>query len=313
MEDYLRTVGEEISFVDAEGVDPRYSNTGRLHGALDRLQRSYKKADPPPGRVKPIPMQLLRHAVDNLQSDALTKAVADLLQIGMFYLLRPGEHTYSSDNNHPFRLCDVSFQSVLAAINATHITQSQLDASNRVHLNFTTQKNGEKGEAITHGDTDDFISPFKAVRRRIEHLQHHNAPSTTPLHTVYINGTTRSVTSGMITNALRESCKVLGPSLGIKSTEISARALRAAGAMALLRARVDPSIIRLVGRWKSWTMLRYLHRSATETTEYAQRMLDSATYVLSTHATLPDDAVSLIQQADPDDLVPQDSTDVPQE
>jgi hypothetical protein len=66
--------------------------------------------------------------------------------------------------------------------------------------------------------------------------------------------------------------------------------------MALLRARVDPVLIRLLGRWKSWTMLRYLHRSATETTHFAQQMLDNSTYVLSEHATLPDDVIALIKQ-----------------
>ena len=35
--------------------------------------------------------------------------------------------------------------------------------------------------------------------------------------------------------------------------------LRSIGAMALFCGGVDSSRIRLLGRWKSWTMLRYLH------------------------------------------------------
>jgi len=60
VEDYLRTVGSEISIVVDEG-DPRFGNDG-LHPRIDKLQRAYKKEDPPPDRVKPIPIQLVRDA-----------------------------------------------------------------------------------------------------------------------------------------------------------------------------------------------------------------------------------------------------------
>jgi hypothetical protein len=85
------------------------------------------------------------------------------------------------------------------------------------------------------------------------------------------------------------SCKEIGESLGILYKDISARALRAGGAMALVRARVDSSLIRMMGRWKSWAMLEYLHRSATDTTSYAERMLDGGRYAISCHSILPDD------------------------
>ena len=283
--------------VDDQGVNPRYSNTGRLHASLDRQQRSYRKADPPPDRVKPIPFQLIRHCVEAHQSDEFSRGLADLVLIAVFFLLRPGEHTYDTDNNTPFRLQDVSFQSAsAAAVNATTVTAAELDGSDRVHLCFTNQKNGEKGEAITHGDTDDSLfSPLRAVRRRVEHLRSHRAPPTTPLHTVYIDGHRKRIRSSHLTKALRASCDVLGAQLGIKPSEISAHALRASGAMALLRARVDSSTTRLLGRWKSWTMLRYLHRSAMHTTDFAQRMLAGGTYVLSKHAIIPDDAKSLLE------------------
>jgi hypothetical protein len=50
---------------------------------------------------------------------------------------------------------------------------------------------------------------------------------------------------------LRTSCSVLGASIGIRPSDASARALQAGGAVALLRARVDPTVIQMVGRWKS--------------------------------------------------------------
>ena len=64
--------------------------------------------------------------------------------------------------------------------------------------------------------------------------------------------------------------------------------------MALLRSNVDPVLIRLQGRWKSWTMIRYLHRSATDTSDFTTKMISGGTYVISKHATLPNDVPSLI-------------------
>ena len=297
MEDYLRTVGEEIALDDETCLDPRYTNTGRLHPSIDRLQRSYRKDDPPPTRVKPIPLPLVRHAIQAYhQANAFMQALLDLTVIAFFFLLRPGEQCYDKQNNHPFRLQDVSFQSPNATSNAATITDEELALATTVHLEFTDQKNGNKGEVITHGDThEELVTPLKALRRRVQHLRKHNAPPDTPLHTVYLsNGDTAYVRSCDITATLRLSCKAVGKGLGINGKEISARALRAGGAMALLRANVDPVLIRMQGRWKSWTMIRYLHRTAADTSDFASRMLEGGTYVISTHATLPDDVASVI-------------------
>ena len=106
------------------------------------------------------------------------------------------------------------------------------------------------------------------------------------------NGQTKRIRSEDLTKLLRSSCKCIGPQLGITCSEISACALRAGGAMALLRAKVDDSTIRMMGRWRSWAMLQCLHRSATDTTSFAQRMIAGGTYTLEGHAKLPADILS---------------------
>lgn len=114
--------------------------------------------DLPPERVKPIPLQLIRHAVEANQHGELQRVIANLLIIGLFFLLCPGEHTYDCENNHPFWLQDVSFQSaIVAAVNACLATPSEMSAADHIHLCFTDQKNGEKGEALTHGDTTNTV------------------------------------------------------------------------------------------------------------------------------------------------------------
>jgi hypothetical protein len=52
------------------------------------------------------------------------------------------------------------------------------------------------------------------------------------------------------------------PELGIEPQDISCRSLRPGGATAMLCARIDLNIARLVGRWRSDEMLKYLHVQA---------------------------------------------------
>ncbi len=51
----------------------------------------------------------------------------------------------------------------------------------------------------------------------------------------------------------------MGHDYGIQSHQVSIRSLRSSGAMSLLCAKVDTDMIRLLGRWRSDEMMRYLH------------------------------------------------------
>ena len=64
--------------------------------------------------------------------------------------------------------------------------------------------------------------------------------------------------------------------------------------MALLCTNVDPVIIRMIGHWKSWAMIQYLHRTATSTSHLALRMLEGGHYIIQAHAFIPDDAATLV-------------------
>ena len=130
--------------------------------------------------------------------------------------------------------------------------------------------------------------------QRVRHLRRHNAPPTTPVGTFYIQKAdgsfrARTVTSDAITTTLRFSLSALGPAtLGIKKLDISARSLRASGAMALLCAHVDHDTIRLIGRWRSDEMLRYLHVQACPIMhDFARRMVDGANYTMLPNNTIP--------------------------
>ena len=63
------------------------------------------------------------------------------------------------------------------------------------------------------------------------------------------------VLSAEITSALRAATTIIGTQVGFTPDDVSARSMRAGGAMSLLMARVDTDPIRLVGRWRSNVML----------------------------------------------------------
>jgi len=66
----------------------------------------------------------------------------------------------------------------------------------------------------------------------------------------------------MITSLLRAAAISIPGHAGVDPTNIAARSLRASGAMALLLGGLDPDKIRIVGRWRSDAMFRYLHAHA---------------------------------------------------
>ena len=67
------------------------------------------------------------------------------------------------------------------------------------------------------------------------------------------------IKSSDISKTLKSAARVHGTKFGIGLDDISAGCLRSTGAMELFCGGIDRSRIRLLGRWKSWTMLRYLH------------------------------------------------------
>ena len=80
---------------------------------------------------------------------------------------------------------------------------------------------------------------------------------------------------------LCQDCIALDDASGITTAEVQIMALHATGAMTLLNERFDPSGIRLIGRWKSNVMLRYLHIQAHNIMSgFSSIMLQGGNYAL---------------------------------
>ena len=290
-EDALRSVGQ--TFASMGAGDPRYTEQGKMDFRLTRQITYYKKQDPPPDRVKPIPVQVIRyimHAALVAGAFQGNLATADMIALAFFFLLRPGEYTATPSETTPFTLQDVQMFAGLRRLDLRTATDYELRAATFASLTFTTQKNAVRGEVIglaKSGNPE--LCPVLSIARRVIHLRKNHANSDTPLSMYHDGNGWRKVSPADITSALRTTVLALGPSrLGFNASDISARSLRAAGAMALLCAHVDSDTIRLLGRWRSDEMLRYLHLQAEPVMRnFSAMMLQGGQFVLNPNQDVP--------------------------
>jgi hypothetical protein len=121
----------------------------------------------------------------------------------------------------------------------------------------------------------------------------HKAISVAPLAAFYRGCRRTLIKAKDVTEVLRNAMRL---NAGIEASEVSARSLRAGGDMALLHGRVDLNNIRMMGRWNSDAMMRYLHVQAQPILgNYANHMFNQGTY-----SFLPDETVPIIDVYDND-------------
>ncbi len=285
-EDYVWHVAQ--TFLNMGAKDPHLNLAFQIDFRIQRTLRAWKQKDLAPLRVKPIPITVIRSIAVSATSDvvdAAFHAASDMIIIGFFFLLRPGE--YTNNNGDPFRLEDAQLFIGDTRLPLMIAPKSELRLARFALLTFTTQKNGVRGEVIGLACSGDpYLCPVQAIIRRVLYLRVHSAPPTTPLARVY--NTPDKVTASYLTARIREAVTARGPDLGFLPANVLACFLRAAGATALLLARVDPDVIRLICRWRSDEMLRYLHVQAYPLMrDYSQRMLSAGTYTLIPNHLVP--------------------------
>lgn len=104
--------------------------------------------------------------------------------------------------------------------------------------------------------------PTRTVERPLRRLNNWNAVPSISLASYPTNGTWRMIRSTEIIAALWTKVAKIGSKYGLAPADISARSLRASGAIALLLGNVDSNITKLISRWRSTKMMKYLHASA---------------------------------------------------
>ena len=212
-----------------------------------------------------------------------------MICLAFFFLLRPGEYTISAGDSSPFQFEDVQLFRGSSRLNLTTAPEADILTATFASLTFKNQKNGVRGEVIGQACSGNLLlCPVRAIARRILHLRSNRAGPLTPLATVYYDGSSRPIKPALITDAIRLAVTFLGPSLGFLPTDVTARCLRAAGANALLCAGIDTDVIRLLGRWRSDEMLRYLHAQAGPVLkDFSKKMLSGGSFTLIPNQLVP--------------------------
>ena len=139
---------------------------------------------------------------------------------------------------------------------------SQLHTADWAGVTFTVQKSGVPGEIVGHARSSALHAcPVVGLAELCLVLCKHGSPHDAPLGTYQEipSGSLCYIKSSDITKDLKSTARVHGAEFGIGSDDVSAGCLRSTAAMALFCGGVDSSRIGLLGRWQSWTMLRYLH------------------------------------------------------
>jgi hypothetical protein len=224
-------------------------------------------------------------------------AIADMINIAFFFLLRPGEYTGTLSDDAAFKLQDVGLYIQGCKLDLFAANDAEIKSATSVSYTFNTQKNGHRNEKLVHGlSGDPWCCPVKATVRRVLLHRRHKASLATPVASFYRGNRHTLVKARDVAEVLRCAMRLNIHRTGIKPLEISARSLRAGGAVALLHGKVDLSNIRMMGRWHSDAMMCYLHVQAQPIIgKYAARMFNEGTY-----SFLPDKTVPIVDVYDDD-------------
>jgi len=233
-----------------------------LNLPIARLLKKFKDDDPPPQPKLAIPVLTVQQIATKYTFSAHHEAVADLVVVAFFYLLRVGEYTTSSRglDKHTvlLRKCDVRLW--LDGKLLDHEADiSVLLTADSATISIANTKNGTKGAVVHHDAIGGSICPVAALARRVANLR--GMKLTCGLSTVCHPGARATrVSDRCISVAVRWGATSDGLlEKGYTLDRVSSHSLRAGGAMAMKLSGASDSTIMRIGRWTSLTYLTYIH------------------------------------------------------
>jgi hypothetical protein len=253
--------------------------------------------------VEPVPIIIIIFITAQAFGDTRLDdemAIADMITIAFFFLMRPGEYTGTLWDDAAFKLQDVGLYVQGCKLDLFAANYADIKSITSVSYIFTTQKNGNRNEKLVHGlSGDPWWCPVNATVRCVPLHRRHKASLATPLASFYRGNRRTLVKARDVMEVLRYAMRLNVHRTGIEPSEISARSLRAGWDMSLLHGKVDLSNIRMMGWWHRDAIMRYLHVQAQPILcKYAARMFNEGIY-----SFLPDETVPIIDVYD-DDIWP---------
>ena len=273
----IRAVGTTIALATGSNPTKMRGAQDKLIPRLSQMLDGFGKEDPPTIKKLPIEVDIPEYiSLCSLRAAASerTKAIADLILIAFYYLLRVGEYTTKGERNTTKQTVQFQFK---------HITFFKHDAMGRLQqlprsasdddilsahsatLRLENQKNGWKGVCIhqeTNGDL--YHCPVRALGRRYVHIRKHTNDTSTCLSSYFETSSTSTRRADVTDKNIRSELKLAAIALeypalkGIPVDRIDTHSLRSGGANALALSGYSDREIQKMGRWRSATFKEYI-------------------------------------------------------
>ena len=207
------------------------------------------------------------------------KALAYLDTGAVYFAMRSCEYSkvQDQDQRRTRLLCVRNFRFFKDNIEIPH-SDPNLQLANCVSITFESQKNDEKNETVTQERSgDDTMCPVISWATTIQRIRSYpTSTSNSPINIIKIQNRLYNITSKDNINFLRRSVASMDTTkLGFKANEIGTHSLRSGGAMAMKLSGAEDSTIRLIGRWKSDSFLKYIRKQVLQfSSNISRRMLD---------------------------------------
>jgi hypothetical protein len=264
----LRHVAQ--AFVLASYADPRKGLASPELGlAFTRLYHSYREEDPAPKPQLALPISVFQNimATEGASVHPKQKAMADLVVIAFFFLLRVGEYTPPSGlrqtRTTQLRRKDMQFWKIQpdgVTSRLSHLsTLPELLAADAVTITLDNQKNGQR-DATLHHDAlpTNPLCPVKACARRFIQIRTCDPTNSNAIISLYAPN--KHVSAQHMAGVIQQGAvRSMIWFQGYDLSRIGPHSLRASGAMQLALNGVPDSMIQKLGRWRSATWLQCLH------------------------------------------------------
>ena len=252
-----------------------------------------RRLDPPPIPQLAVPIAVVIQAYTAAYCTTTTnriRAIADLIIIAFYFLLRVGEYTrprqvrvngklQRATRTQQFQVKNVGFFKDGKVLPHT-VPPEELLQADSVTMRITNQKNGRMGQTIHHKAVSLPHCPVKALARRVIHILD-NGGTESSLLCEYKNATTdkdfNTIASTDIISHVRFAVIALGLNkAGIDPDMVGAHSLRAGGAMAMKLNGVDGETIMKHGRWTGLTFMMYIHNQIAHLSEDLSQKMSKA-------------------------------------
>lgn len=310
----LTAVGKACAL--ANGIDPtKCPATGKFHTRIQEMLDGWRKQDPATTKELPVEADVPEYLVALSMvttADEKDKAVADLVTVAYYYLLRVGEYTAKgkgtpesgATQTRPFKMKDVAFFAMHSKTKQLYRlppTASDWDIMNAASatLKLDNQKNGWKDVCINHEhNLDDINCGVRALGRRYCHIRKHTNDPTTPIFTYFVDGNGVHV----INKDIREAVKLAATALDYEGTRgtpiklINTHSLRIGGACALALGGFTDTQIMKMGRWRSGAFREYVRENLSNYAEGMSKAMKKCHYFVNIDSGTYTDVSSICEK-----------------